>query len=212
MIIKHNYYLLNLNKYGTHKIIGRYIKNEDTVLDIGCNQGYLKKICGANNQFWGIDFDNEALELAKKVNKYVKVYKCDLNNRLVKVNQKFDVLVFGDVLEHLIDPDRVLKYFVENNLKKDGIVVISLPNVANITVRLRLLLGIFDYSDCGILDRSHLHLYTTKTAIEFINKANLELLSIRYSSNKFGWVIDKLNFLGSLLGYNIILVCKKRKY
>ena len=49
-------------------------------------------------------------------------------------------------------------------LKENGQLVVSLPNVANITVRLALLFGRFNYADRGIMDRTHLHFYTRKTA------------------------------------------------
>ena len=75
-------------------------------------------------------------------------------------------MVFGDVLEHLRDPLAVLMEFTES-LKDDGVVIISLPNIANIYVRLNLLIGRFDYQDRGILDRTHIRFFTREAFDNF---------------------------------------------
>ncbi len=79
----------------------------------------------------------------------------NLNRELPEVDGPFDAIVYGDVLEHLVDPLSVL---VELNreLAEDGFVIISVPNIAHLYIRLLLLLGRFDYIDRGILDSTHL--------------------------------------------------------
>lgn len=199
-------YQLNKNKYGTHNIIAEEIGNNKIVLDVGCNKGYLYQLA-PNNTFYGIDFDEKALEIAK-VN-YTKVYKIDLNSDYSKFKEdiKFDVIVFADIIEHLIYPEIVLKYFVGNYLKKGGIVIVSLPNVAHFSIRLKLLFGKFDYSESGILDKTHLHLYTLSTAKKLLNDVELNIERIRFSSDHFGFLIRRLPFLGPILGFNIIATC-----
>ena len=71
----------------------------------------------------------------------------------------FDVIVAGDVLEHLPRPGDLLTA-LKPLLKSDGTLLVSLPNVANVTVRAALLGGRFPYADRGILDRTHLRFYT----------------------------------------------------
>jgi hypothetical protein len=53
------------------------------------------------------------------------------------------------------------------------------PNVANLWIRLSLLAGRFDYSDRGILDRTHLRFFTRKTLTELLKSTNLEILSLQ---------------------------------
>jgi SAM-dependent methyltransferase len=77
--------------------------------------------------------------------------------------EKFDVVVAGDILEHLPRPERLLD-LLKPLFARDGTLMLSLPNVANVTVRTSLALGRFPYADRGILDRTHLRFYTRTSA------------------------------------------------
>ena len=66
--------------------------------------------------------------------------------------EEFDFILFADVLEHLKDPKIVLQRSLPA-LKRTGEIIVSVPNIANIVIRLSLLTGRFDYCDRGILDR-----------------------------------------------------------
>ncbi|KKQ53545.1 MAG: Methyltransferase type 11 [Parcubacteria group bacterium GW2011_GWD2_38_11] len=203
-------YNFNSARWGTHYLIAEEIGKGKKVLDIGCNKGYLKKISN-ENIFFGIDYDNVDLEVAKNEHGYEKVFQLDLNEfEKFKIDEKFDVIIFADVLEHLVYPEKVLRYFVKNFLNEDGRVLISLPNVANFTTRIGLLFGNFNYIESGILDRTHLHLYTLKTARQLIEMCGLKIEKEKFSSNNFGNIIRNLPFLGRLLGYNVILICQNK--
>jgi SAM-dependent methyltransferase len=76
--------------------------------------------------------------------------------------EPFDVVVAGDILEHLEDPGRALT-LLRRLVRPRGVLLVSLPNVANITVRLSLLFGRFDYDPRGILDATHLRFFTRRT-------------------------------------------------
>jgi hypothetical protein len=60
-------------------------------------------------------------------------------------------------------------------LKPNGRVLVSLPNVANITVRLNLLFGRWTYADRGIMDRTHLRFFTRRTARQFLESAGFHV-------------------------------------
>lgn len=79
----------------------------------------------------------------------------------------FDLVVCGDVLEHLARPEELLER-IRGWLRPGGLLLASVPNVANISVRAALLAGRFPYSDRGILDRTHLRFYTRATARRLI--------------------------------------------
>lgn len=202
-------YSLNPAEYGTHKLVASEIGKGNIVLDVGCNKGYLKQLV-PDNTFYGIDYNRDDLKSALKSG-YKKVYQLDLNdyNRF-RSKEKYDVIVFADILEHLLFPDKVLKFFVEHYLKRGGKIIISLPNVAHITVRLSLLRGRFVYTQSGILDRTHLHLYTVQTAGELIASSGLNIIQRKFSSNRLGRLIQHFPFLGTLLGFNLIFICRKK--
>src|SRR5262249_39702773 len=88
---------------------------------------------------------------------------------------EFDKILLMDVLEHLPHPERVLEACREL-LTPQGTVLVSVPNVANITVRLALLFGRFNYTERGILDRTHLRFYTRRTARRFLESCGFRVV------------------------------------
>ncbi len=89
----------------------------------------------------------------------------------------FDVVVCGDVLEHLPRPEELLER-IREWLAPGGTLLVSLPNVANVTVRASLLLGRFPYAERGILDRTHLRFYTRRSARRLLEDAGFRVRSI----------------------------------
>ncbi len=110
-------------------------------------------------------------ELAANVDEF---HIIDLNGALPDVGRP-DLILFLDVLEHLFAPDKVLAGLV-SQLAPGGTVIVSLPNVAHLSVSLPLLLrGRFDYEDAGILDRTHLRFFVRSSAITMLNDAGLRV-------------------------------------
>lgn len=200
-----NNYKLCSFKYSTHTLFSKIIGNKKMVLDVGCNDGYLAKLADKSNIFYGLDNSKPSVGKAKRFFKDVAFY--DLNNlQKLPWKLKFDVIVFGDVLEHVYFPQKVLKFFLSNYLKKGGTAVISLPNIANWQMRLSLLVGKFNYSEVGILDKTHLHFYTFKTARELVVSAGLTIKKEYGTALFFGPIIEKAPFLKELLSTSIIIV------
>src|SRR5262249_10881270 len=79
----------------------------------------------------------------------------------------FDAVICADVLEHLVEPEQVLAR-IREWLKPGGVLVASIPNVANVSVRGALLFGRFQYAHRGILDRTHVSFYTRSTARQLL--------------------------------------------
>jgi len=194
--------------YGSHSTIKRMIGKGKTVLDVGCAAGQLGEICDGNT-FYGVDGNEEAVKDASKVYKEVKLL--DLNTIPTKnlFDTKFDFIVFADVLEHLLYPEKILEHF-KNYLKEDGVIIVSLPNVALWRVRLNLLFGKFDYTDYGVMDRTHLHLYTFKTAKELLESAGLKVIEQRGATYSFGnWINHTTKATQELLSVHVITQAKK---
>jgi methionine biosynthesis protein MetW len=158
-----------------------------TVLDVGCSEGYLAEQL-PENSVWGIDGNSRALEHAAL--HCVDVAHADLNALEARVfSGRFDVVVFADVLEHLLDPVSVLRRFGEY-LNPGGLAIVSVPNVAHARVRFDLLRGRFDYADYGVLDRTHLHLYTFATAQRLMAEAGFRVLQTVGASNRLGALVS----------------------
>jgi 2-polyprenyl-3-methyl-5-hydroxy-6-metoxy-1,4-benzoquinol methylase len=93
-------------------------------------------------------------------------------------DRKFDKILLLDVLEHLPNPEKALA-LAASLLKPNGHLVVSVPNVANLTIRLMLLFGIWEYHDRGILDRTHLRFYTRKTARALLESCGFRVVRQR---------------------------------
>jgi len=151
--------------------------NGRRLLDVGCAGGHLAAaLAGQGWNVTGIEYDETDAQVAKE--RGLDVIVGSAESAFATLTEKFDVIVFADVLEHLVDPQSVLS-LAKNHLTPSGRIVISIPNIAHLSIRLQLLLGSFNYTDRGILDRTHLHFYTKKTLTEMITKAGLEITQIR---------------------------------
>ena len=148
-------------KNNSHALMLGLIGQGQRVLEVGCATGGMTLALGAQGcTVVGIEIDPDAAELARQYAESVHVVDLDgerLSARLP--DQSFDVIVFGDVLEHLRDPQRTLGDALQL-LRANGRVVISVPNMAHADVRLALLEGQVPYADLGLLDRTHRHWFT----------------------------------------------------
>jgi O-antigen biosynthesis protein len=146
------------------------------VLELGCADGFISQyLVERGCSVTGIEIDVEA---AKRARQWCdQVLTCDLNlpTWTEMVGDDFDTVLCGDVLEHLADPWTVLRQ-ISKVLAKNGRIVISLPNVANLRVRLMLLGGKFRYEEHGILDITHLRFFTLKTARELIEQSGYRIV------------------------------------
>jgi 2-polyprenyl-3-methyl-5-hydroxy-6-metoxy-1,4-benzoquinol methylase len=165
-------YSLKASKGSSHDYFQRLIGSGLDVLDVGCGDGTVAGALAAQgNRIIGVD----TLEAPTSGRHLTEYFRADLERGWIDVDEHlasrhFDVILFGDVLEHLADPGKLLAG-CRQYLKPNGRVLVSVPNVANIYVRLSLLAGRFNYAERGILDRTHLRFFTRKTARRFAEEA-----------------------------------------
>ncbi len=150
------------------------------VLDVGCGIGLNGAAARARGaHVTGLEIS--AGSLARASERLHEVILGDLEStgsiRAALGDRRFDLLLFGDVLEHTREPKAVLERLLPY-LEDEGHVVVSLPNVAAWTVRLGLLGGRFDYAPSGILDKTHLRFFTRKSAIELVESAGLQVMNV----------------------------------
>jgi 2-polyprenyl-3-methyl-5-hydroxy-6-metoxy-1,4-benzoquinol methylase len=158
------HYPIKRSKYSSHYYATKMVGSNQDVLDIGCGEGFFaSELAKSGNRIIGVD--NLPSPPRRSMDQY---FTADLDEGLQSTidklqGKRFDKVLLLDVLEHLRRPERILKQCHEV-LKPEGRLVVSLPNVANITVRLMLLLGRFNYQERGILDKTHLRFFTGSTA------------------------------------------------
>lgn len=145
-----------------------------SILEVGCSSGYLgASLVAKGHRVTGIEPDPVAAAAAARV--LSSVWRGGLEDFLdTHPDARFDVLLLGDVLEHMIDPVATLRRALVH-LAPGGSVAISLPNVAHGAVRAMLLAGRFDYADRGLLDRTHLHFFTRRGIARFLAQTGLAL-------------------------------------
>lgn len=193
---------INTQTSSPHNIIPRLVNANSEVLDVGCNTGFIgKKLLEKNVITDGIDINDKALKIASKF--YQHTYKRDLYiGKLDIPRKKYDYIIFADILEHLPRPDLVLQDSAKY-LKKEGSILISLPNIARLEIRLKLLLGSFDYTYGGILSEDHLRFFTRKTANDLINKSGYTVINTIPTG--LGYHIRPLS---SFLAFQFVYICK----
>ena len=126
------------------EFFAKHIGKGKRVLDIGCRNGILTRHFADGNIIWGVDIDPVALVEAKNLlnkNNKNNFFVMDLLGEWKELeNQEFDVIVCGEVLEHLYFPEKVVEKVVKH-LKKGGIFLGSVPNAFSIKNRIRLAMG-----------------------------------------------------------------------
>lgn len=153
------------------------------ILDVGCGMGALSEaIQEKGYRVWGIELNKEAAAVCQK--RITRSINIDLT-RLDSVEKEiggelFDYIIFADILEHLHDePSFMLKYYLRF-LKNDGRIIVSLPNVLVWSNRVMFLLGRFEYTDAGIMDRNHIRFYTLKSAKRLIKSCGCSVIRTDY--------------------------------
>ena len=166
-------------KYSSHYWILKLLEPETKpvkILDVGTASGYLGQILsGQSHYVAGVEKDALTAERAK--HSYSSFWLTDIETFEFPFRQEFDYILFADVLEHLRDPEAVLRRCIPA-LKESGKIIISVPNVANFIVRLSLLAGKFDYGDRGILDRTHLRFFTLRSLKTMMNEVSCSVLGV----------------------------------
>jgi 2-polyprenyl-3-methyl-5-hydroxy-6-metoxy-1,4-benzoquinol methylase len=149
------------------------------VLELGAASGHVTRALAERRcQVTSIEFEAEsAVELHGIAD---EVIVGDLNDPDVfaGLRPEYDVVLAGDVLEHLLRPHDVLGR-AARLLKPGGQVVISLPHVGHVDVRLSLIRGRWDYRAWGLLDNTHTRFFTLGSIATMVHEAGLVMTDLR---------------------------------
>jgi SAM-dependent methyltransferase len=200
-------------------LIRRFAPRGGTLLDLGAAGGELGAAVREHfDRTIGFEYDSDRIGQLR--GRFDQVVITDLET-VKTLPQNVNAVVLADVIEHLRNSTTLLR-LAKQSLTKDGVLFLSVPNIANVTVRLGLLFGIFEYRDRGILDFTHLRFFTMRTIRREVEKAGFRIIAVRGSSVPIrliiGWMPDVLLRIGErlltwitriwrgLFAYQIILV------
>jgi SAM-dependent methyltransferase len=151
------------------------------VLDVGCGAGALGAALKAERpgcEVVGVEgFPDAAARARTRVDAVLEL-DLDALAALPAGAGTFDAIVLGDVLEHLRDPERLLRALLPS-LAPDGVLVCSIPNVKHWSVLAPLLVeDSWTYTDAGLLDRTHVHFFTLKEIGTMLDRLGLESIHV----------------------------------
>jgi 2-polyprenyl-3-methyl-5-hydroxy-6-metoxy-1,4-benzoquinol methylase len=192
------YVPFNERRHRAHTKLLDAVGSGKRVLDVGCSSGYLSEpLSKRGNTLVGIELDPAAAREAERWCERVLLGDVEAMELPLEPGS-FDVVLCGDVIEHLRDPGAALAR-LRPLLVSGGRLVVSTPNIANWAMRLSLLAGRWRYTDRGFLDRTHTHLFTRRTLVETIEAAGYRVERVDFSVPVPGDT-DSLDLLGYSIG------------
>jgi 2-polyprenyl-3-methyl-5-hydroxy-6-metoxy-1,4-benzoquinol methylase len=225
-IVFGKYDINKFNKFYPH--IKNNLKNteEIKVLDVGGGEGHLLDLfltklkedfnnnIYINFEFHIIDISKRQVEMAKKKGYNAIIH--DISKGFPYNDESFDIIFASEVIEHIFDTSYFLKECCRI-LKKDGLLILTTPNIASLGNRINLFLG----NKPGCIDYrvenspGHIRVFTIKNIVELLNDAGFKIIKITgfkvntYNSKKYGKINLKLGDLFPTLSDNIITIVKK---
>jgi 2-polyprenyl-3-methyl-5-hydroxy-6-metoxy-1,4-benzoquinol methylase len=163
--------------FGTRPDMVKFVPPSGRLLEVGCSSGgfaYSLRAAGYAGEMWGLEPEPEAAAEAEEQFDQVicGYFPADAPA------ERFDTVVFNDVLEHLLDPWMALRATIPL-LDPGGRVVASIPNIRYWPVSRDLLLrGHWTYTETGTLDRTHLRFFTRETIASLFAEAGYRVEQI----------------------------------
>ena len=194
----------NASYVAPRKDIAKYIQGRDLhILDIGCADGasgiYLKEL-GIASHITGIEYDPDMGTVASA--KLDRVLIGSIEDPLIIESlseEYFDFILFGDVLEHLDNPWKVLAA-LRSKLKPKGRIIVSIPNTGHIEVAYRLLIKKqWPLNDRGIFDKTHRRFFAFNNLYGLIEGTGYTTLSLNRNFRFRDAMYSRFPFYGKVL-------------
>jgi 2-polyprenyl-3-methyl-5-hydroxy-6-metoxy-1,4-benzoquinol methylase len=185
------------------------------ILEVGCSTGYVSARLKKNGcRVYGIELEPEAAQAAREHCENVLNADIEKLEKLPYNSGQFDLIIFGDVLEHLRNPELILKK-LRPYLKDEGFIVVSLPNITYWSVRLKILMGKFEYTEHGILDMTHIRFFNFRSAKKLLEKSGYRIIKQDFVPPRIFPITDICYFFSkffpNLLAFQFIFVAVKEK-
>ncbi|WP_407408732.1 glycosyltransferase [Peribacillus sp.] len=196
------------------------------ILDIGCGAGAtgLELLNRQSCKLYGVELNEFVGSIAK--NHFERVDTLNIESSdLPHPTATFDTIILADILEHLENPWKVIEK-LSIYLKPNGSLICSIPNISHADALLPLLQGNWNYTDAGILDRTHLRFFTPNTVLGLFpsplfdvqsqtynyftpdTKAQLFFNEVSFLAEKFGYHMEHLSNYSTI--YQMLIHAKKR--
>lgn len=183
---------LDLKSENSLSIIINMIKPNSRILEFGPAHGRMTKYLKENMNCI-VDIVEIDIEAGQEASKYANKYfigeefgNIEKYIWLEKLNkEKYDYIIFADVLEHLYWPAKVLnkcKYILNDN----GSIILSVPNIAHNSVLIDLMNDEFKYNELGLLDNTHIRFFTYKSLIRMLEEVGLATVNERATYSRVG--------------------------
>lgn len=166
-------YAFDLESDRSASRVARLVGKNKTILEVGCGPGSQSKVFREQLgcDVVGIEIDPVRAEKARTYCREVHVANLDTDDLGDFLeNEKFDVVVCADVLEHLRNPDALL-IRLKDFLKAGGYLVTSIPNITHASIVYEMMHGRFEYRTQGLLDSTHIKFFSCASALSIIEDA-----------------------------------------
>ncbi|MBF0219644.1 MAG: glycosyltransferase [Gammaproteobacteria bacterium] len=175
---------IDLNvKNNSHTQLLQRVQRHSRVLELGCATGYLTAYLTheLGCRVTAVEIDSEAAEQARPHCEQLIIANVEEADWLQDLTPaSFDLILCADIIEHLKEPQRLLQR-LKPYLDREGTLLTSIPNAAHASIRLELLEGRLSYEERGLLDRTHLHLYTHDALHALFTSAGYQLNEVSYT-------------------------------
>lgn len=181
-----------LNENNIDRIQFAMLPENGAVLEIGCATGfmsaYMQQQMGCT--VTGVELNPAQAAAARQHCRYLiagSITAPDVQARLdahVAEKGRFDVVFMSQVIEHIADPAELLTR-LRDWIMPGGSLVVSTCNVAHWRNRLNLMRGRWEYTDYGILDKTHLRFFTVNSFRRLLNECGFNIVDEGYSFEDF---------------------------
>ena len=159
------------------------------ILEIGCACGATLREIGMQNptaKLYGVEMNESAAVIAAP---FAKILSMNVERlELADITERFDYIIMGDVIEHLLEPWTAI-YNMRELLVPGGAIIASIPNVAHISNLYYMLCGRWTYEDAGLLDRTHFRFFTKYEIVKLFEEAGFTIEQIESNKQELsdGW-------------------------
>lgn len=201
----HNIAMDNPNT--SFSVLAQQVIPSSVVLDIACGEGRWGDVLKKKNcEIYGIDIDDAAIHYAEKNGAYKKIWYAnveamdldsDVYKKLQGLYDRLDYIGLLDILEHTVNPTRVIQNVVPL-IKTGKKILISVPNIGHADIFLNLMNGNFNYQEEGILDNTHTKYFTKRSFLQWIKEINESDFGFKLDCTYLGGTFATTEYLNSI--------------